>query len=454
MGHRTLREEQYVFEHVTAEVKESVSRRSHKRWVIATMVLAGGLVAAACGSSTPSAAKKTTSGNSSKNKSGSKTTTTTTAPAVTTTTVAGATTTTLAAGTTTPTTAKTTTPTTAKTTTPTTAAAGANNALGGSNDFNTPAASLTGAGSTFDQPLFARQFYDFNKSDSKVSVNYASVGSGTGESDILAGSVNFGASDVPEPSTTTGSGGAILQVPVVLGGIAMAYNEPCLGKNVHLTGTQIAQIYSGKITDWNTISSSCPTGSAIEPVYRADSSGTSNAFTHYLTSVDPTDWPASLDGKQPAFPKGEGGNGNAGVAGDVQGGSGTVGYVELAYALQSGLNYAAVENSSGAYVVPSSASVAADAAAFPNVTADNYLIVNGSGAGSYPISTYSWIIMYQKQSNSNNGIAMGKMLDWMATAGQSDAGAIGYVPLPANIQSLAISTIEKMENSSGQPLFS
>jgi phosphate transport system substrate-binding protein len=259
---------------------------------------------------------------------------------------------------------------------------------------------------------------------------------------------------VPEPSTTTGSGGAILQVPVVLGGIAIAYNEPCLGAHAQITGSQIAKIYSGAITDWHTINSNCASGSNIEPVYRADSSGTSNAFTHYLTSVDPGDWPSSLDGKQPTFPKGEGGNGNAGVAGDVQGGSGTIGYVELAYALQSGLNYAAVQNSSGAYVVPSSTSVAADAAAFPGVTADNYLIVNGTGAGAYPISTYSWVILYQKQSNANNGLALGKMLDWMATAGQSDAAAIGYVPLPANIQSLAISTIMKMENSSGTPLFS
>ena len=142
------------------------------------------------------------------------------------------------------------------------------------------------------------------------------------------------------------------------------------------------------------------------------------------------------------------------MAGDVQGGGGTVGYVELDYALQSGLPYAAVQNSSGAYVVPNGTSVAADAAAFPNVTADNYLIVNGSGAGSYPISTYSWVIVYQKQSNTNNGIALGKMLDWMATTGQSDSSAIGYVPLPANIQALANATILQMENSSGQPLFS
>jgi phosphate transport system substrate-binding protein len=441
----------FRFARVTRGTTGTASKRKGTRWLLGTMVLAGGLVAAACGSSTPSASSKTTTTTAAKKHNNS--TTTTTAPTTTSTTAASTTSTTAAASTT-PTTAKTSTATTTKTTTPPTAAPTANNALGGANDFNTPAASLTGAGSTFDQPLFARQFYDYNKANSKVSVNYASVGSGTGETDILAGSVNFGASDVPEPAGTTGSGGAILQIPVVLGGIAMAYNEPCLGKNVHLTGTQIAQIYSGKITDWNTINSSCPTGSAIEPVYRADSSGTSNAFTHYLTSVDAADWPASLDGKQPAFPKGEGGNGNAGVAGDVQGGAGTIGYVELAYALQSGLNYAAVENSSGAYVVPSSASVAADAAAFPAVSATNYLIVNGSGAGSYPISTYSWVIVYQKQSNTNNGIALGKMLDWMATTGQADSSAIGYVALPSNIQALAISTIMKMENSSGQPLFS
>jgi len=322
--------------------------------------------------------------------------------------------------------------------------------LGGANDFNTPAAALTGAGSTFDQPLFARQFYDYNKSNSKVTVNYASVGSGTGEADILAGSVNFGASDVPEPSATTGSGGAILQVPVVLGGIAIVTKSCPSG--FHITGTQIAQIYKGTITNWSSIPG-CNAG-AIEPVYRADSSGTTNAFTNYLHSVDPTDWPSSLVGKQPTFPVGEGGNGNAGVAGDVQGSAGAVGYVELDYALQAGLPYAAVQNSAGAFVSPNATSVAADAAAFPSVTADNYLIVNGSGAGSYPISTYSWVIVYQKQANTNNGIALGKLLHWMSSTGQADSTAIGYVALPPNIEALANATILQMENSSGQPLFS
>jgi phosphate transport system substrate-binding protein len=441
-----------VFNRVTTQAAEAGSRRTARRWIVVTLVLTGGLVAAACGSSSPStsAAKKTNN-----HKSSATTTTSTTA-------AASATTTTAAAGATTTTAAKTTTGTaapTAKSVTTTTKAAaapstGLGTALGGSADLSTPAAALSGAGSTFDQPLFARQFYDYNKANPKVTVTYASVGSGAGETDILGGSVSFGASDVPEPSTTTGSGGSILQIPVVLGGVAMAYNEPCLGTSAHLTGTQIAQIYKGTITDWHTISANCPTGSNIEPVYRADSSGTSNAFTHYLNSVDPTDWPSTLVGKQPAFPKGEGGNGNPGVAGDVQGGAGTIGYVELAYALQGNLQYAAVQNSAGAFVIPSLSTVAADAAQFPNVTADSPYIVNGPGAGSYPISTYSWIIVYAKQANQNNGIALGHMLDWMVTTGQSDSSAIGYVPLPSNIVSLAKATILKMTNSSGQALFS
>jgi phosphate transport system substrate-binding protein len=439
-----------VFKRVSQEATPVRPQHNARRWLVGTMVVAGGLIAAACGSSTPSAKASTQTTVKHHNSS---TTSTTAASTTTTAAGAGATTTTAKGASTTPTTAAhSTTATTAKPTTSGSATA-IPSALGGSNDFNTPAASLTGAGSTFDQPLFSRQFYDFNKDDSKVTVNYSAVGSGAGETAILGNTVSFGASDVPEPSTTTGSGGAILQIPILLGGIAMAYNEPCLGTSTHLTGTQIAQIYSGKITDWHTIDTSCPSGSAIEPVYRADSSGTSNAFTHYLTSVDAADWPASLDGKQPAFPKGEGGNGNAGVAGDVQNGSGTIGYVELAYALQSGLNYAAVQNSAGSFVVPTLASVTADAADFPGVTADNYLIVNGSGSGAYPISTYSWIIVYQKQANQNNGLALGKLLDWMVTSGQSDASAIGYAPLPSNIVTLAVSTIEKMANSSGQLLF-
>jgi phosphate transport system substrate-binding protein len=326
------------------------------------------------------------------------------------------------------------------------------------NNTSTPSASLTAAGSTFDQPLFSRQFYYYNQANHGVSVNYAAVGSGTGESDILAGTVNFGASDVPEPvGTTTSTGGAILQVPVVLGGVAVAYNLPGTGSGLHLTGQQIASIYAGNTTNWSQIPGSGST-SPIITVHRSDSSGTSNAFTSYMNSVDPGDWPSSLVGKSPSWPSGNGavgGNGNAGVAGDVQNTPNSIGYVELAYALQSGLTYANVQNAAGSFVQPTLGSVTAAANAFPNVSAGSPLIVNppASAGSAYPISTYSWAIVTQKQANTNNGIALGKLLDWMVTTGQGQASAIGYAPLPSNVTSLAVSTILQMQTATGAPLF-
>ncbi len=438
---------------VTRETAESKGVRSTRRtarwWQLGAVLLAGGLVAAACGSSS-TADKKSTTTTKPKTKSTTTTTaapTTTTAPVVTTTTAKPA------SG------AAVVVPTTPRTVTPTTAAPATGGAPGGSLSANTstPAAALTGAGSTFDQPLFARQFYYYNQANRGVTVNYAAVGSGTGESDILAGSVNFGASDVPEPPGTTGTGGAILQVPVVLGGVAIAYNLPGTGSGLQLTGAQIAKIYAGTITSWSQIPGSGSTANIIT-VHRSDSSGTSNAFTSFLNSVDPGDWPTSLVGKSPAWPGSGslGGNGNAGVAGDVQSTPNSIGYVELAYVLQSGLTYASVQNAAGGYIAPNLNSVAAAAAAFPNVSAGTPLIVNppASAASAYPISTYSWAIVFQKQANTNNGIALGKLLDWMVTTGQGQASAIGYAPLPGNVVSLAESTIKQMQTSAGQPLFS
>ena len=424
-------------------------QRTAKWWQIATVLVAGGMIAAACGSSSPTAAKKTTT--TTHPKTTTTTSTTTAAPATTTTTAPGAPTTptTKAA---TPGAPTTTAPAPAPTTT-----VPASSTPGGSLSANTttPAASLTAAGSTFDQPLFSRQFYYYNQANHVVTVNYAAVGSGAGEADILANTVNFGASDVPEPAGTTGSGGAILQVPVVLGGIGIAYNLAGQPSGLHLTGAQIAQIYAGKFTNWSQVGGP---NAPIITVHRSDSSGTSNAFTSYLNSVDPADWPASLVGKSPSWPSGNGalgGSGNAGVAGDVQSTPNSIGYVELAYALQSGLAYANVQNAAGAFVQPTLGSVSAAAAAFPSVSAGSPLIVNppASAGSAYPISTYSWAIVYQKQSNTNNGIALGKLLDWMVTAGQAQAAAIGYAPLPSNVVSLAESTILQMQTASGQPLF-
>jgi phosphate transport system substrate-binding protein len=439
-----------------ANLPMDAAGKRRKRWPVIVLVVAGGLVAAACGSSTPSASKTTNH-----NKSKSTTTTSTTAASSSTTTsstAAGATTTTAA-----PSASSTTKSTTATTAAVKTAAASTpGGVLGGSNDFNTPSAALTGAGSTFDQPLFSRQFYDFNKSDPKVTITYDAVGSGTGEADIEANQVQFGASDVPMQAADLAkdTAGNMLQIPVVLGGIALAYNVPGIGNNLHLTGPIIAGIYLGTITTWNDpqIAAANPgvnlPSTTIVPVHRSDSSGTTNAFTNYLSDVSPT-WQSKVGaGKSVSWPGSfPGGSGNQGVAGIISGEANSIGYVELAYALQSGFHTAEVQNSAGSYVAPNETTVAAAAAQFPGVNPTNYLIVNAPGAGSYPISTYSWALVYQKQASTNTGIAIGKLLNWMVTAGQSDAAAIGYVPLPANVVALAESTILQMETASGAPLF-
>jgi phosphate transport system substrate-binding protein len=454
-------EEWFVLNDVTPQgspsqgFRASRARRSIRLWQLAGVVVAGGVLVAACGSSTPSATKKT---KSTTTTSVSGSTTTSVASGATTTTVAGSTATTVA-GSTATTAAKTTTATAAVNT-----AAGSNNELGGANDFLSPSATLNAAGSTFDQPLFARQFYDFNKSDSKVTINYASVGSGTGESDIEANNVAFAASDVPMQASdlAKATGGAVLQIPVVLGGISISYNVPGVGTGLKLTGATIDDIFDGKVTTWNDseIASSNPgvnlPSAPITVIHRSDSSGTTNAFTNYMNTNNGS-WTASGIGvgKSVTWPSGQvGESGNAGVAGGIQNTPDSIGYVELAYSLQSGIDYAQVQNPAGNWITPSATTVASDASDFANVSATNYLIVNGNGANAYPISTYSWALVYQKQTNTNNGIAVGKLLNWMVNAGQSDAGSLGYVPLPANIISLADSTIAQMENSSGQPLFS
>ncbi len=329
-------------------------------------------------------------------------------------------------------------------------------------DTQDSSASLTGAGSTFDQPLFSRAFYTYSKANSKVSVAYASVGSGTGESDIESQTVDFGASDVPL-SPASGNGGTILEIPVALGGVAISYNVPGVKQGLHLTGTVLSNIYLGNITKWNdsAITSLNPGVSlpdqTIETVHRSDSSGTSYIFTNYLNVVNPA-WSSSGPGvsKSPTWTKGNpnniGGNGNPGVAADVANTPNSIGYVELAYALQSALPYAEMQNAAGSFVTPTLASVSAAASQFPNVSYTNFPIVNAPGSASYPICGYSWALVYQKQTNQSHGIALGKLFDWVTNTGQGQAAAIGYAPLPANIQALAHSTILQMQYN-GKALF-
>jgi len=330
-------------------------------------------------------------------------------------------------------------------------------ALAASNDLSTPKANLTGAGSTFDQPFFTLAFYDYYKLNANVTVAYASIGSGGGIAQFQANTVNFGASDVPMAASDLAkdTGGPALQIPVDLGGEAISYNLPGIKSGLHLTGAVLADIFLGKIKTWNdsAITKLNPRVDlpklGITVVHRSDGSGTTYIFTNYLAVVSKA-WASGPGvGKSPNWPVGVGGKGNEGVAGSVSEIKGAIGYVELDYALENKFSFAAMQNAAGKFVLPSIRTVAADAAQKPDVTPTDFPIVNEPGAASYPISGYSWALVYVKQTNTDVAIALARTLDWLTHAGQADAKSLYYVPLPANIQDLARIDIAKILTPAG-----
>jgi len=345
-----------------------------------------------------------------------------------------------------------------------------NGGSSGDPDLSTPQADLTGAGSTFDQPFFTRAFYQYNQLNSNVTVTYASIGSGGGISQFQAQTVDFGATDVPMSASdqAKAKGGETLQLPVALGGVAIAYKVQGVQTGLKLTGDVLGKIFAGQITSWND-----PAITALNPgvtlpsegitvVHRSDGSGTTYIFTDYLSTASPS-WKAAVvpgKGKTVKWPVGIGGKGNEGVAGNLspqqgKGIEGAIGYVELAYALQNNFTTASIQNQAGNYVTPSLGSVAADAAQKPNVSATNFSIVDQVGANSYPISGYSWALVYKTQTDTNKGTALVKLLDWLThSGGQQQAQALEYVPLPANIQQLARSMLQQVTDSSGKTLLS
>jgi phosphate transport system substrate-binding protein len=325
-------------------------------------------------------------------------------------------------------------------------------------DLKAPANALTGAGSTFDQPFFTKAFYTYNQSNSGVTVNYASIGSGGGIQQFQANTVNFGASDVPMTPVdiSKATGGQVLQVPVALGGVTISYNVPGVQGGLKLTPKVLSEIYLGTVKTWDDpqIKSLNPgftlPSNPIQVVHRSDGSGTSYIFTNYLSVVSPTWASGPGTGKSVSWPVGVGQKGNEGVAGFIHSTPYTLGYVELAYALQNNFTYAKILNSAGSYVSPSLASVAADAAQRPNITAVDFSIVNQAGAASYPISGYSWALVYQLQKSQSVGTTLVKVLDWLTHAGQSEASSLKYVPLPANIQQLARNTLLQVVGPDGK----
>jgi phosphate transport system substrate-binding protein len=299
---------------------------------------------------------------------------------------------------------------------------------------------LTGAGSTFDAPLFSKMFDAYEPISCGVTVTYLGGGSAAGWNALFEQAVDFAATDIPltDGALARSQHGAIIHIPITLGTEAIIYQVPGVSTLLKLNGPVLADIFLGKITTWNdpAITQLNPGISlphlSITVIHRSDGSGTTGIFTQYLTQVSP-EWKAAVGASYNVnWPIGEGFKGNGGVADGVQNVNGSIGYVELSYALRLHLPYVQLQNAAGNYIAPSIAGAQAAAASIQTIPPDlRFYIVNTQGVDAYPISGYSWLIVYQHQDDANKGRAIANLLWWMIHDGQSYAEPLHYAQLPA-----------------------
>jgi len=311
---------------------------------------------------------------------------------------------------------------------------------------------INGAGATFPYPLYSKWFSEYAKIDRSVKFNYQSIGSGGGIKQITAQTIDFGASDkFLSDKELKAAPGKLLHIPTVIGAVVVTYNVPGVGKGLKLSPEVLAQIYLGKIFNWNDpkITADNPgldlPKKAIIVVRRSDGSGTTNIFTDYLSAVSP-EWAKRVGtGASVRWPVGLGSKGNEGVAGQIKTTRYTIGYVELAYAFENKLPYAFLKNSAGVFVEPSIASTSAAAAgAVKSMPADYRIsLVNQPGKGSYPIVGFTWLLVYQEQKDKNKGKKLVEFLNWELKHGQKMAAGMLYAPLPASV----VKMVEKTVNS-------
>ena len=303
---------------------------------------------------------------------------------------------------------------------------------------------LTGAGATFPQPIYARWVSEY-LAKTGMKINYQAIGSGGGIKQMSEQTVDFGASDAPmtDAEMAAAKGGPVYHIPTVVGVVTLAYNVPELTEPLKLTGSVLADIYLGKITKWNDSRLAAINPGAKLPakdilvVHRTEGSGTTFIFTSYLGLVSPA-WKSGPGvGKEVQWPTGLGAKGNDGVAGQVKQTPGTIGYVELAYAKQNNLKTAELENSEKKFVAPSaeSATAAAEAAAakLPENSDYRVSIVNAAGANTYPITSFTWLLLYQHMPDATKAKKLTDFVRWALTDGQADAAALDYAPLPKSI---------------------
>jgi phosphate transport system substrate-binding protein len=319
---------------------------------------------------------------------------------------------------------------------------------------------LQGAGATFPNPLYQKWLSEYGRAHPNVRIDYQSIGSGGGIKQLKDQTVDFGASDSPMKDEDLQSApGEILHIPTVLGAVVITYNLTGVSQTLRFSPEVIADIFLGKIKTWNDPKIAADNPGVTLPttnitvVHRSDGSGTSAVFTDYLSKVSP-EWKEKVgSGTSPSWPTGIGGKGNEGVTGQVKNTPNTVGYVELAYAVQNKLPVAHIKNASGNFIEPSIDAVTAAASASAANTPDDLRvsITNAAGPQAYPIASYTYILVYKNQKDAGKGKALVDFLWWGIHEGESFAKDLQYSPLPADIVKRAEAKISSI-TAGGTPL--
>jgi phosphate transport system substrate-binding protein len=313
---------------------------------------------------------------------------------------------------------------------------------------------INGAGATFPYPIYSKWFDEYNTPHPNVRINYQSIGSGGGIKQLMAQTVFFGASDGPMTDDQLKTAPfPILHFPTVLGGVVPVYNIPGVTAELKFDGATLAGIFLGNIRKWNdpAIAKANPglalPNSDITVVHRSDGSGTNYIFCDFLAKVSPEFKQKVGVGTSVQWPGGVGAKGNEGISGMVRQTPGSIGYVELIYALQNKIAFGAVKNAAGEYVKASLDSVTAAAAgAAQNMPADfRVSITNAPGKGVYPISSFTWMLLQQKPADKQRGKIMVDFMKWALTDGQKDVTALGYAPLPKAVVDLEMQALQKIE---------
>ncbi len=305
---------------------------------------------------------------------------------------------------------------------------------------------INGAGATFPYPIYSKWFDEYHKNNGNIQLNYQSVGSGAGIKQVTEGTVDFGATDGPMndeqlKAFTDKRGSGILHFPTVMGAVVPTYNIPGVSGALNFTPEALAGIFLGKITKWNDPAISGANKGVTLPsddivvVHRSDGSGTSYIWTDFLSKVS-EEWKSKVSkGTSVNWPVGLGGKGNEGVTGLVKQTPNSIGYVELIYAVQNSIPYGSVKNSTGTFVKADLASVSAAAAGAAKEMPEDFRvsITNAPGKNSYPVSSFTWLLIPQKFQDGAKRDAVKGFLKWMLSDGQGYAESLSYAKLPKEV---------------------